>query len=122
MPARLPEFAAFVLDQLSPIPSLSHSRMFGGIGLRAGETFFAILMSGELYFVVDEQTRREYEALGSGAFTYQKKTGLGISRRYYRVPAEVLDEPERLLAFASASIAAVRRGKAPAARRSRRKT
>ena len=42
--------------------------MFGGTGLYAGKTFFAIVFAGRLYFKTDESTRTEYEARGMRPF------------------------------------------------------
>ncbi|MBI3491122.1 MAG: TfoX/Sxy family protein [Acidobacteria bacterium] len=42
-------FLSFVLDQLDACGSITPKRMFGGVGLYAGDRFFAILMNDAIY-------------------------------------------------------------------------
>ncbi|HET7608352.1 MAG TPA: TfoX/Sxy family protein, partial [Gammaproteobacteria bacterium] len=63
-----PEFRDFVLDQLAGVRELRSKRMFGGLGLYAGERFFGIVAADELFFKVDDANRGAYEAAGSDAF------------------------------------------------------
>lgn len=94
-----------VLDLLAPLGDIAAGRMFGGVGFKHNGAQFAMLMRDTLYFVVDDQTRPKYIAAGSGPFSYQKKDRVQEVKRYYEVPAEILDDPEQLRAWASESIA-----------------
>jgi hypothetical protein len=49
-----PSYLAFVLEQLDGIRDLVPKRMFGGVGLYSGETFFAVIDNDTLFFKVDE--------------------------------------------------------------------
>ncbi len=98
------EFKAFVLDQLCDIPELSSGPFFGGTGLRSGAVFFGMIMDGTLFFTTDDRSRPTYEKLGAKCFAYEKQ-GRMQSTRLFEVPAEVLDDQERLAAFATEAIA-----------------
>ena len=41
--------------------------MFGGVGIYAGELFFALIADDTLYLKADDQTRSEFERRGLGA-------------------------------------------------------
>jgi len=86
-----------------------------------------MLMGNSLYFVVDEVTRPKYEKLGSHCFSYQTKKGRVDVKRYYLVPANLIDDPEQLVALAresigvasSSGVSAKRRSARPSAKRRR---
>lgn len=98
---RSDDFDAWVLDQLKRLPDISARPMFGGRGLYVGDLFFGILHDGRLYFHTDERTRPGYVDAGSQAFQPNPRQRL---ERYYEVPAEVLEDAERLTTWAVAAI------------------
>jgi len=65
-----------------------------------------MIMDGTLYFAVDEALRGEYEKFGSQCFSYDSKKGRVDVRRFYEVPADFLEDPAQLVAFARRSIVA----------------
>ncbi len=102
------DYIAYVVDQLSGLTRpLRTRRMFGGVGIYCGELFFAILMDDELYLKVDDDSRADYECLRLKPFTYDKK-GRAVSLDYYPVPAEVLEDRDRLNAWAGRALEAAR--------------
>ena len=105
------DFLAFVKDQLEPIVDITSGRFFGGAGLSADGVQFAMIMGNSLYFVVSNATRPKYEARGSTCFSYTTKKGRVDVRKYFEVPAEFLEDPDRLLDLAHESIDAARRAK-----------
>ena len=110
-------FRDFVLDQLREHPSLECRPMFGAFGLYSGETFFGIIDDGRLYFKVSAETLPEYTSRGSRPFRPTPKQTL---KSYYEVPAEILEDRERLTEWANDAA----RAEKPAPRResgSRRK-
>lgn len=117
-----PEFRDFVLDQLAGVPQLRAKRMFGGVGLYAGERFFAILAADELFFKVGAGNRAAYEAAGSEPF--RPVLDRPVSMSYWRVPIEVLEDPAVLGEWAKDAIAAAETAAAgrrkPAKRRPRK--
>jgi DNA transformation protein len=98
-------FRDFVLDALAGLPDLRSKAMFGGVGLYMGEKFFGIVWNGRLYFKVDDESRAEYEARGSKPFVYSRD-GKKATMSYFEVPAELLEDSERLRAWAVGAAAA----------------
>jgi DNA transformation protein len=108
-----------VLDQLSSLPGVRARAMFGGIGVFAGDLFFAIIANDVLYFKVDDTNRAQYESAGSTAFApYPDKTKMTMP--YYNVPVSVLEDADALVRWARQSIALV--GRKKAAKRPHRRT
>ncbi len=99
------EFKFFVLDQLARLPALSSAPFFGGIGLRSAGNFFGMIMGGALYFSTSPATREEYRRHGSKCFSYAKQ-GKIQETKLFEVPAEVLDDADRLHDWAQRAIAA----------------
>ncbi len=97
------DFLEFVVDQLSGLRSISSRRMFGGIGLYQGPTFFAIIDEGRLYFVTDDATRSEYTDRGMAPFQYAPGKFIAT---YYEVPVDVLEDDGVLRDWARAAAAA----------------
>ncbi len=111
-----PHFREFVLDQLASVRELRSRRMFGGIGLYAGERFFGIVAADELFFKVDDGNRAAYGAAGSEPFRPLADRRRPVSMSYFRVPIEVLEDPGQLAEWARAAIRAANAPKRPVAR------
>jgi DNA transformation protein len=107
-------YLAFVLEQLDAVRGLTDKRMFGGVGLYAGDAFFAVLDNDTLFFKVDDTLRERYRQRGMPPFAPipGKPPMLG----YFQVPADVLEDAAALCRWAADSIAV---SKAPKARRRR---
>jgi DNA transformation protein len=109
-------FLTFVLEQLVAVRELSHRRMFGGVGLYAGESFFAVLDNDTLFFKVDDETRPKYRKLRMPPFMpIPGKPGM---EGYYQVPVSVLEDGEAIAQWAREAVGVARR--APARKRKRR--
>ena len=61
-------FVTFVLEQLDPLGPIASKRMFGGVGLYAGDLFFALIAGDVLYLKADEATRDAREKAGAHPF------------------------------------------------------
>ena len=61
-------FVDFVLEQLDPLGPIVSKRMFGGVGLYAGDLFFALVSRDVLYLKADDDTRGRREAAGARPF------------------------------------------------------
>jgi DNA transformation protein len=113
-----PEFRDHVLDLMAPLAHVEAKRMFGGVGYFYRDLMFALQAREELYFKVDAASQEDFEAAGSGPFTYLrggKERALGS---YWRVPDEVMDDEEDFLAWARrATEAALAADRAKAAKR-----
>lgn len=116
-----PSYRTFVLEQLNrAVPPVRARAMFGGVGLYAGEVFFALISDDALYVRADDTTRPEFESLGMPPFRPFEEHGPVMS--YYQLPEEVLEEPERLRQWAERAIAGARtaRRRKPRKRKRRR--
>jgi DNA transformation protein len=107
-------FVEFVCDQLSFWGNVAARRMFGGQGLFRDGTMFALVHEDALYFRTDEANVADFRAAGMAPFSY-RRDGKKVSLGYHAVPPDVLDEAERLAAWAEkAYAAALRRAKSRA--------
>jgi DNA transformation protein and related proteins len=97
-------FRTFVLEQLEQTTrDVRPRRMFGGVGIYAGELFFALIDNDTLYFKVDEETRPAYVAARMEPFRPYGPDGETMG--YYQVPADVLEDVDELRAWVTAAIA-----------------
>jgi DNA transformation protein len=89
-------FRDFVIEQLQLCTrDIRSKRMFGAVGIYAGESFFAVIDNDRLYFKVDDQTRPKYEAAGMGPAPLGTDDGRVVTG-YYEVPVGALEAPEEL--------------------------
>jgi DNA transformation protein len=103
-----PTFKTFVLEQLGrAVPQIRARSMFGGVGIYAGEFFFALIDDDTLYLKVDDSNRPDFEARGLRPFQPFGETGEIM--QYYEVPGDVLEDPEALRPWVEKSIAAAER-------------
>ncbi|HEV8599248.1 MAG TPA: TfoX/Sxy family protein [Gemmatimonadales bacterium] len=113
-----PSYRQFVVDSLERVAQgIRAKSMFGGVGLYAGELFFALIDGDTLYLKVDATTRGDFETRGMGPFRPFGEEGEVM--QYYELPAELLEEPEELRAWVEKAIEVARRAKHPAKRRKR---
>ena len=115
-----PSYRTYVLEQLNrAVPPVRARAMFGGVGLYAGDVFFALISDDALYIRTDEASRPEFEALGMAPFRPFEEHGPVMS--YHQLPEEVLEEPERLRHWAERAIAGARLARRPKAKKRKRK-
>lgn len=88
-------FKDYVVDQLSAFGGVSARAMFGGFGVYKAGLMFGLIAMDELYFKVDDGNRADYEARKSQPFVYDGKNK-PISMSYWRVPGDVLENPDDL--------------------------
>ena len=96
-------FVAFVLEQLDALGPITPKRMFGGVGLYAGELFFAVIMGDVLYMKTDDAGRGALIEAGARPFEPFRKPVRG-KQRYYSVPAVILEDGDAVLAWAKQSV------------------
>lgn len=103
-------FRAFVLEQLGRTTAKIRARnMFGGVGIYAGEYFFALIADDTLYFKVDDATRPAYLARGMGPFRPYGEDGEVM--QYYEIPEDVVEDPDTLRPWVEEAVAVARRAK-----------
>ena len=101
-------FRSLVLDQLARIaPKVCGKRMFGGLGIYSGETFFALADNDRLYLKADEQTRGQFAEQGWEPFRPFGDDRMTI--QYYEAPLEVIENASRLQPWADLALAAAKR-------------
>jgi DNA transformation protein len=98
-------FVAFVLEQLDSLGPITAKRMFGGVGLYAGDLFFALVSRDVLYLKGDDDTRAPREAAGARPFQPfpDRPRGTG-KRQYYSVPAAILEDGDAVIAWAKEAV------------------
>ena len=109
-------YRQFVIDSLARVvPGVRAKNMFGGVGLYAGELFFALIDDDTVYLKVDGSNRGDFEARGMGPFRPFGEEGEVM--QYYELPAELLEEPEELQSWCEKAIEVARRARKPSKRK-----
>jgi len=102
-------FAEFLRDQLAPLGRIQMRRMFGKTGVFCNGLMLGMVTDDTFFVRVDDQNRALFkEARSAPPLNYQKK-GATIDLAFWRVPERLLDEPDELLVWARAALAAARR-------------
>lgn len=73
--------------------------MFGGYGIYRHNLMFGLIADGTFYLKVNDSTRPDYQSTDSEPFTYESQ-GKRRSMSYWQVPAEILEDPEKLYEWA----------------------
>jgi len=102
-------FAEFLHEQLAPLGRLAMRRMFGKTGVFSDGVMFGMVADNTLYFRVDDDNRTVFaEAAAVPPLNYEKK-GSTIDLSFWRVPERLFDEPDELVTWARAALAAAHR-------------
>ena len=101
LPKKDDSFKDFIIDQLTGLEGVTGRAMFGGHGLYRAGAFFGIIFKGRLYFKTNGSTRSIYVEHGMKAFRANPGQTL---KNYFEVPVEIIDEPDRLAAWAQDAI------------------
>jgi DNA transformation protein and related proteins len=102
-------FAEFLREQFSPLGRLAFRRMFGKTGVFRDGVMFAMVADNTLYVRVDDESKATFkEAAAFPPLNYSKK-GFAIDLAFWRVPERLFDEPDELLVWARAALAAADR-------------
>lgn len=101
------EFRLFVLDQLGMVTRVHGRRMFGGLGIYAGDLFFALADDDVLYLKADEETIPAFEAAGMKPFRPfgPDEPAMG----YWELPPDVLEDVDALARWVDAALAVAAR-------------
>jgi DNA transformation protein and related proteins len=102
-------FAEFLREQLAPLGRVTMRRMFGKTGVFCDGLMLAMVRDDALYVRVDDDNRAVFrEAESFPPLNYEKKGG-SIDLAFWRVPERLFDEPDELVAWARAALAAAGR-------------
>lgn len=114
-------FAEFLRDQLAPLGRITMRRMFGKTGVFCDGFMLGMVRDNTLYFRVDDDNRAAFkEAESFPPLDYQKKGGT-IDLSFWRAPERLFDEPDELVVWALAALAASRRVAAKRERAARKR-
>jgi DNA transformation protein len=102
-------FAEFLREQLAPLGRITMRRMFGKTGVFCDGVMLGMARDNTLYFRVDDDNRATFkEAESFPPLNYEKEGGT-IDLSFWRAPERLFDEPDELVAWARAALAAARR-------------
>ena len=102
-------FAEFLREQLAPLGRVTMRRMFGKTGVFCDGLMFGMVTADTLYFRVDDDNQAIFKEAGSAPALNYEKNGRTIDLAFWRAPDRLLDEPEELVMWAQAALAAARR-------------
>ena len=102
-------FAEFLREQLAPLGLVTTRRMFGKTGVFCDGLMLGMVRDDTLYFRVDDHNRVAFkEAASFPPLNYRKSGGL-VDLSFWRAPERLFDEPDELVTWARAALAAARR-------------
>ena len=102
-------FVEFLHEQLAPLGRVAMRRMFGKTGVFCDGVMFGMVADNTLYFRVDDDNQTVFaEAASFPPLNYEKK-GSTIDLSFWRVPERLFDEPDELVTWARAALAAAHR-------------
>src|SRR6476661_549146 len=102
-------FAEFLREQLAPLGRVTMRRMFGKTGVFCDGFMLGMVRDDTLYFRVDADNRAVFkEAEAFPPLNYAKRGGT-IDLSFWRAPERLFDDPDELVTWARAALAAARR-------------
>jgi DNA transformation protein and related proteins len=102
-------FAEFLREQLAPLGRVTMRRMFGKTGVFCDGLMLAMVRDDALYFRVDDHNRVTFKEAESFPPLNYEKGGHLIDLSFWRAPERLFDEPDELVRWARAALAAARR-------------
>lgn len=106
-----PEYKAFVEELFDVVFPVRVRAMFGGAGIYASEVMFGLIAGERIYLKVDDVTRADFAAEGSGPFVWVTEEGVEVPFTYYELPDRLYDEPGELKAWAMKALDVALRAK-----------
>lgn len=102
-------YAEYVIEQLAHVAKITSRKMFGGIGLYAGESFFALMDDDRVYFKVDDSNRADFENRNMKPF--KPFADKPMTMQYYELPSDILDDVDELRVWVKKSVDVAKRAK-----------
>jgi DNA transformation protein len=115
-------FAEFVRERLAPLGRVTMRRMFGKTGVFCDRLMFGMVTDDTLYFRVDDDNRAVFKEAESFPPLSYERNGRMIDLSFWRAPERLLDEPDELVTWARAALAAAGRVAAKRERTAPRRT
>src|SRR5262249_59248017 len=107
-----------IRDLFSAFGPVSVRRMFGGAGIYADGTMFALVADGVVYLKAEEVNAPAFEREDLPPFTYETKDGKRGVMSYRRMPDRLYDDPEELAIWARQAFDASQRSGVRAVKKS----
>jgi DNA transformation protein len=98
-----------IRELFSAFATVTVRRLFGGAGIYAGDTMFALVHDGVIYLKVDPANAAAFDRENLPAFGYATRDGKRELMSYRRMPDRLYDDPEELAVWARAALAAAQR-------------
>jgi DNA transformation protein and related proteins len=111
-----------IVELFSVFGPVTVRRMFGGAGIYADGTMFALIADGAIYLKAGETNVAMFEREGLPPFTFLRRAGERAVTSYRRMPDRLYDDPDELAVWARAALAvalAPRGRKKPAAKKTK---
>jgi DNA transformation protein len=102
-------FGEFLSEHLAPLGRVTMRRMFGKTGVFCDGSMLGMVKDNTLYFRVDTDNRAAFKEAESFPPLNYAKRGSTIDLSFWRAPERLFDEPDELVAWARAALAAARR-------------
>ena len=102
-------FRDFILDQLSGIGEFETKNMFGGTAVLRNGVAFAKIKHGSLWLKVDDGNINDFIEEGMIQYSYGKDNSRKLN--FYETPAEVLEDSDLLIKWATKACEAAKRSK-----------
>lgn len=96
-----------LFEHLGKIKSRS---MFGGFGIFADETMFALVVNDRLHVRADQQLTQQFKALALEPYVY-KKRGFPVVTKYFALTDDLSSNTEQILELAQQALAAAKEEK-----------
>jgi DNA transformation protein len=102
-------FAEFLQEQLAPLGGITLRRMFGKSGVFCDGVMLGMVTENTLYLRVDDENRAIFKEAESAPPLNYRKRGATIDLAFWRVPERLFDEPDELVSWGRAALAAAHR-------------
>jgi DNA transformation protein and related proteins len=116
--------AALARELFEELDGFRVKRMFGGLGLFAGDVMFGLIDDGLIYLKTDAELEADLRAAGAQPWLYAERrgprAGITVETSYLSLPEEAYDDPEQACRWAERARAvamAVRETRRPRAAR-----
>lgn len=96
-----------LFDQLGHIKSRS---MFGGFGIFADDTMFALVVNDKLHIRADDKLANQFQYEGLTPYVY-KKRGFPVVTKYFALTKDVASCPDRALSLAQSALEVAKKEK-----------
>src|ERR1700746_2873287 len=102
-------FAEFLKEQLAPLGRITMRRMFGKTGVFCDGLMLGMVTDNTLYLPGDDDKRATFKEAESYPPLNYEKQGRSVDLSFWRAPERLFDEPDELLTWARAALAAAHR-------------